>query len=81
MAEYGPRVLGEPEEQGFGLAAYLVPIARRARRARARGRSLARRWRRPATAAPDGARRPSRSPRWTPTTRAGSTPSWRAFDR
>ena len=36
MAEYGPRVLGQPEDEGFGLAAWLVPIARRARGARAR---------------------------------------------
>ena len=26
MREYGPRVLGEPEEKGFGLAAWIVPI-------------------------------------------------------
>ena len=26
VAEYGPRVLGQPEEKGFGLAAWLVPI-------------------------------------------------------
>ena len=26
VEEYGPRVLGEPEEKGFGLAAWLVPI-------------------------------------------------------
>jgi cytochrome c-type biogenesis protein CcmH len=24
--EYGPRVLGEPEEKGFGLAAWITPI-------------------------------------------------------
>ena len=24
--EYGPRVLGQPEEKGFGLAAWIVPI-------------------------------------------------------
>jgi len=26
VAEYGPRVLGQPEDEGFGLAAWLVPI-------------------------------------------------------
>ncbi|MET0684704.1 MAG: cytochrome c-type biogenesis protein [Solirubrobacteraceae bacterium] len=26
VREYGPRVLGEPEEKGFGLAAWIVPI-------------------------------------------------------
>ena len=26
VAEYGPRVLGEPEEKGFGLAAWITPI-------------------------------------------------------
>jgi cytochrome c-type biogenesis protein CcmH len=26
VREYGPRVLGQPEEQGFGLAAWIVPI-------------------------------------------------------
>ena len=26
VAEYGPRVLGEPEERGFGLAAWITPI-------------------------------------------------------
>ena len=26
VEEYGPRVLGEPEEKGFGLAAWLTPI-------------------------------------------------------
>jgi cytochrome c-type biogenesis protein CcmH len=26
VAEYGPRVLGEPEDEGFGLAAWLTPI-------------------------------------------------------
>jgi cytochrome c-type biogenesis protein CcmH/NrfF len=26
VAEYGPRVLAQPEERGFGLAAWLVPI-------------------------------------------------------
>jgi cytochrome c-type biogenesis protein CcmH/NrfF len=26
VAEYGPRVLGQPEEKGFGLAAWIVPI-------------------------------------------------------
>ena len=27
MAEYGVRVLATPKDSGFGLAAYLVPIA------------------------------------------------------
>jgi cytochrome c-type biogenesis protein CcmH len=27
VAEYGPRVLATPEDKGFGLAAYLVPLA------------------------------------------------------
>jgi cytochrome c-type biogenesis protein CcmH/NrfF len=26
VEEYGPRVLGEPEEKGFGLAAWITPI-------------------------------------------------------
>jgi len=26
VREYGPRVLGEPEEKGFGLAAWITPI-------------------------------------------------------
>ena len=26
VAEYGPRVLGTPEEKGFGLAAWITPI-------------------------------------------------------
>ena len=26
VQEYGPRVLGEPEEKGFGLAAWITPI-------------------------------------------------------
>jgi cytochrome c-type biogenesis protein CcmH/NrfF len=26
VQEYGPRVLGQPEEEGFGLAAWIVPI-------------------------------------------------------
>jgi cytochrome c-type biogenesis protein CcmH/NrfF len=26
VEEYGPRVLGQPEEKGFGLAAWIVPI-------------------------------------------------------
>ena len=27
VAQYGPNILAEPENEGFGLAAYLVPIA------------------------------------------------------
>ena len=58
--EYGPRVLGQPEEEGFGLAAWLVPIAV-ALAALALVVLTARRWRRrpdeaapaPAAAGPD----------------------------
>jgi len=27
VAQYGPNVLAEPEDEGFGLVAYLVPVA------------------------------------------------------
>ena len=37
VAEYGPRVLAEPEDDGFQLTAWIVPAPRGARRARARG--------------------------------------------
>jgi cytochrome c-type biogenesis protein CcmH len=47
VAEYGPRILAEPEESGFSLTAWLIPIlATLAALALVVG--LARRWRRPA---------------------------------
>ena len=54
--EYGPRVLGQPEEKGFGLAAWIVPIVV-ALAALALVVLTARRWRRaPAEeGAPEGA--------------------------
>jgi len=57
VQEYGPRVLGEPEEEGFGLAAWLVPILVGVA-ALALVVLTARRWRRdpePAATAVDGA--------------------------
>jgi cytochrome c-type biogenesis protein CcmH len=47
VARFGPAVLAEPEDKGFGLAAYLVPIAVVAL-ALAAVLLTARRWRRPA---------------------------------
>ena len=73
VAEYGPRVLAEPSDDGFELTAWLVPLLGGARRARAR------RVHRAALAARATGRPPdaATSRRSTPTTRAGSTPSWR----
>ena len=73
VAEYGPRVLAVPEDDGFGITAWLVPLAG-ALAALGLVVLTARRWRgrrSPAAPAEDGRRRS------TPTTRAGSTPSWR----
>jgi cytochrome c-type biogenesis protein CcmH/NrfF len=55
VAEYGPRVLAMPEDDGFGIAAWLVPLAG-ALAAVALVVLTARRWRRrrPAAAAPAG---------------------------
>jgi cytochrome c-type biogenesis protein CcmH len=47
---FGPAVLAEPEDEGFGLAAYLVPVLV-ALLAAAAVILAARRWRRPARAA------------------------------
>ena len=61
VAEFGPRVLTTPDNEGFDLAAWLVPIAALLVAALAIG-FTARRWRRgkrpatPAGAAPDGGR-------------------------
>jgi cytochrome c-type biogenesis protein CcmH/NrfF len=58
VQEYGPRVLGEPEEKGFGLAAWITPVLV-ALAALVLVVLTARRWRRApqpaATAAPGGA--------------------------
>ena len=73
--EYGPRVLAEPQDDGFQLTAWVVPVLAAlaalalvvlvARRWRGRGaRARTRRWPRAA------------NPAWTRRTRAGSTPSW-----
>src|SRR5829696_4792129 len=51
VAEYGPRVLGEPEERGFGLAAWITPIVV-ALAALALVLLTARRWRRAPDPAP-----------------------------
>jgi cytochrome c-type biogenesis protein CcmH/NrfF len=47
VAEYGPRILAEPEESGFSLTAWLIPILATLA-ALALVVALARRWRRPA---------------------------------
>jgi cytochrome c-type biogenesis protein CcmH len=52
--EYGPRVLAEPEERGFALAAWAVPVLA-ALAALALVIGLARRWRRPPAAEPGAA--------------------------
>jgi cytochrome c-type biogenesis protein CcmH len=54
VAEYGPRVLAEPQERGFSLAAWIIPVLA-ALAALALVVALARRWRRPAQAAGGGA--------------------------
>jgi cytochrome c-type biogenesis protein CcmH/NrfF len=54
VEEYGPRVLAQPEERGFALAAWVVPVLA-ALAALALVVGLARRWRRPATTAPEPA--------------------------
>ncbi|MFL5903521.1 MAG: cytochrome c-type biogenesis protein CcmH [Solirubrobacteraceae bacterium] len=54
VREYGPRILAEPQNRGFSLTAWLVPIAA-ALGALALVVGLARRWRRPAPAGPGGA--------------------------
>jgi cytochrome c-type biogenesis protein CcmH/NrfF len=46
VAEYGPRVLAEPEDSGFSLAAWAIPVLA-ALAALALVVGLARRWRRP----------------------------------
>ena len=53
VAEYGPRVLAEPDDEGFGLAAWLVPLL-------ARGSSRSGSWGRRPPLAPR-ADRPPRS--------------------
>jgi len=52
---FGPAVLAMPEDEGFSLAAYLVPLAV-ALLAAAAVFAAARRWRRPRAAAPAAAR-------------------------
>ena len=54
VEEYGPRVLAQPEERGFALAAWAVPVLA-ALAALALVVGLARRWRRPASTAAEGA--------------------------
>jgi cytochrome c-type biogenesis protein CcmH/NrfF len=49
VAEYGPRVLAEPEERGFSLAAWVIPILAAAG-ALGLVVALVRRWRRPVAA-------------------------------
>jgi cytochrome c-type biogenesis protein CcmH len=51
VARFGPAVLAEPEDEGFGLAAYLVPVLV-ALLAAVAIFVAARRWRRPARADP-----------------------------
>jgi cytochrome c-type biogenesis protein CcmH len=53
VAEYGPRILAEPEERGFSLTAWLIPILATLA-ALAMVVVLARRWRRPADGDGDG---------------------------
>jgi len=50
VAEYGPRILAEPEERGFSLTAWLIPILATLA-ALALVVVLVRRWRRPEGAA------------------------------
>jgi len=50
VAEYGPRILAEPEERGFSLTAWLIPILATLA-ALALVVVLVRRWRRPGGAA------------------------------
>ena len=52
VARFGPAVLAEPEDEGFGLAAYVVPIVVVAL-ALVAVLMTARRWRRPAAQAND----------------------------
>jgi cytochrome c-type biogenesis protein CcmH len=54
VAQFGPAVLAEPEDSGFGLAGWLVPIAA-ALAALVALLLAARRWRRTGTPAPAGA--------------------------
>jgi cytochrome c-type biogenesis protein CcmH len=53
VREYGPRILAEPQEHGFSLTAWLVPIAA-ALAASALVVGLARHWRRRASAPDTG---------------------------
>ncbi|HWT23135.1 MAG TPA: cytochrome c-type biogenesis protein CcmH, partial [Solirubrobacteraceae bacterium] len=54
VAEYGPRVLAEPDDSGFSLAAWIVP-ALASLVALGLVVALVGRWRRPAAAGPAGA--------------------------
>ncbi len=51
VAEYGPRILAEPEDSGFSLAAWTIPVLA-ALAALALVAGLARRWRRAPAATP-----------------------------
>jgi cytochrome c-type biogenesis protein CcmH len=61
VAEYGPRVLAEPSDDGFELTAWLVPLLA-AVGALALVAFTARRWRRARPAPPPGGRDPALDP-------------------
>src|SRR4051794_38293635 len=72
VAQFGPRVLAVPDDEGFGLTAWIVPIVA-ALLALAGVAVAARRWRRS-----DPARGGPAQPAMTPRTRGGSSASCRA---
>jgi cytochrome c-type biogenesis protein CcmH len=61
VAEYGPRVLAEPSDDGFELTAWLVPLLA-ALGALALVAFTARRWRRARPSSPPGGRDPALDP-------------------